>query len=296
MAQFGTLAGCDSGVGVCVCSHCSGCCHDCGSFQNRGSAGTGASSRHFPRERREGNLLGSCLWCRHVGPAGLGDPGCRRAAMEGPERPSLPAPRPRSQADASGLRPGAVPRAKSTREEAAGSAAPPSEPAPEGASPCEACPPTPPAPARCPGVCPGLPPPPGTALALAPPWGCWHSPAAAGIPAASSALPTVSLGIRENASVISASTLNSVSSVTFLYFYSQTQASALGEKQFSLNQDCWLQTGFLPISHPFSPPVGACGETQNALGRAQLCRVCSRGGCSGQAGSSGSSSSDISPL
>lgn len=89
MAQFGTSAGCDSGVGVCVCSRCSTCCCGCGSFQTRGSAGAGASSRHFPRDGREGNLFGSCLWCRHVRPAGLGDPGCRRAAMEGPGRRSV---------------------------------------------------------------------------------------------------------------------------------------------------------------------------------------------------------------
>lgn len=285
--------------GVCVCSRCSGCCHGCGSFQNRGSAGAGASSCHFPRERREGNLFGSCLWCRHVGPAGLGDPGCRRAAMEGPEHPSLPAPRPRSQADASGLRPGAVPRAKNTREEAARLAAPPSEPAPEGASPrvptpsvfshaARSCPLS----RRVPGAAAssrhraG----PGTSVGLLAQPGCCRRPCGQLCsPHSFTWDPWKCLRY------FCIYTQQCQLSYLPLFLFPNTGICA-GGKTILLEPGLLVANWVFTNSHPLSPPVGACGETQNPLGRAQLCRVCSRGGCSGQAGSSGSSSSDISPL
>lgn len=196
-------------------------------------------------------LSGAGVWGRQVSNC----PGYCRAEMEGSGHPtlgelgalwaaagvSLP-PGPLCRAGVSGLCPCAVPGANNTWEEAAVPS-----PLQERCSAHSHLPQLP-APARCahrhvPGAAATSYPCSVPAAALpAPP----HRIPTSSHP--SSALPVSFLQGGANTSIISASGPSGISSVTFTYFRSQMWTFALDwGKKFSLEQGCWLQTGFYPF-------------------------------------------------
>lgn len=220
------------------------CCQGCAFLPETGLCGRGSVVPPLPSGEKRRKLFRELPVVQGCGDGGArsvpGIAGLRwRGRGSGPwgsrglsslvlGRASLPAPSHRCQADASGLCPCAVPGANNAWEEAAccWQRLCPEPPPRSDALPARAerVLPLPPAPTRrhMPGAAAAS----SRCLCAC----CRHSPAACRLsrcpplhprqPRSGSALPAASLGGDANTSIISASTPNGVSSVTFIYFSS----------------------------------------------------------------------------